>query len=433
MMDDSPKWTTQIPSEIAGWKIGVYLGSGHSASVFEAQMGHKKCALKIFDPDYSKRQKEALSSRLQRQLSLRDHQHPNIVRIVDAGYDSSSGFHFLAMEQIQGQDLSCQIATFNEDDIPTLASQIASAAQFLESAGYAHRDIKPSNVAWNPISKSATLLDFGVVKAFSGSRADDTSPNEFIGSTRYSPPEFITRREENSTESWRAVTFYQIGAVIYEVSQHQRIFSYKEEPIAALHEAILQGDIRWTKVSINRNIVHLAKNCLVSDPKTRLQLVTWESFQRLRKQQPSLADLEGRIAASRLRSRRSLPTNQTTNAPVRLKQTLDRIETIVREYTVPRPIYPRIRTNKTHDLEMLSGRVTIVFDANVEERVPMIELSFLVTMVEGFTNIQIQPDSSIDEFITVWRGESPDWALIAETVEQQIAATYLDNIDSSEL
>lgn len=264
---------------VGGWLIRRNLGAGKSAVVFEADNEGRSSALKVFDPELVERfGKETQLARIERERSLIGQHHPHLVRILDGGECAASGYLYVAMEFIDAPNLASSLTLVPRDKIATILRQIASAARFLEEKGLAHRDIKPENIAIFPDFSRAVLLDLGVLRPFGDSNLTDEDARVFIGTLRYSSPEFLTRTEQDSIEGWRAVTFYQLGAVLHDLIMRRPLFQQFSEPFAVLVEAVKSEKPEIHADDIAADLVLLAQNCLVKAPDARLALVSWNDF-----------------------------------------------------------------------------------------------------------------------------------------------------------
>jgi serine/threonine protein kinase len=119
-------------------------------------------------------------------------------------------------------------------------------------------------------------LDLGVLRPFGPSNLTDVDQRSFIGTLRYSSPEFLLRQEKESLEGWRAVTFYQLGAVLHDMLMRRPLFDDHSEPFSELVNAV-----QFEKPEIHSPdaaSVSLANRCLVKNPSTRLELVSWGDF-----------------------------------------------------------------------------------------------------------------------------------------------------------
>ena len=91
---------------------------------------------------------------------LSDLNHPNIVKVYDAGM---AGEHpYIVMAYVEGMNLNKYLSengVCNWKIAIQVMKQVLSAISCAHDIGIIHRDIKPSNVMWD--GKRATVLDFG--------------------------------------------------------------------------------------------------------------------------------------------------------------------------------------------------------------------------------------------------------------------------------
>lgn len=339
---------------VAGWRVDDLIHHGNSAAVFRAQNARRDAALKIFDPELIARYGEITQlTRIERELELRGHHHPHLVEIFDGGRCSDTSHHFLVMELVPGRPLGQHIDTFERARIPTLVREIASAAKFLEDLGLVHRDIKPANIVIDPETSAATLLDLGVLRPINSQSAatDDGDLRHFVGTLQYSPPEFLLREEEDTIDGWRAVTFYQIGAVLHDLIERRPIFSDHANPYARLVNAVQHTSPTFTATDVP-HFVNLARNCLVKPPDTRLRLVAWDDL--LRPVTPLAPGLVARqrLAQARHRISASSAPAQDWQARWRVAQehraVLYNVEMWLRQWCVEQDLLPPV--------EVLAGR-----------------------------------------------------------------------------
>src|SRR5260370_6572472 len=210
--------------KIAEWMIGDLIDYGKSALILAASKGNDSCILKVFDPEIVERYGEEVQrERVTRERALVGKSHPNLVPILDAGEDAR--FLYVAMEKVPGKPLSKRVSEVPRNQIWSLIAPVAAAAEFLEGLGFAHRDIKPDTILVTDDLTRAVLLDLGVLKPFAGKAVTDLEKVPFIGTLQYSSPEFLKLREDPTLEGWRALTFYQLGAVLHDMIMKKRIFS----------------------------------------------------------------------------------------------------------------------------------------------------------------------------------------------------------------
>jgi serine/threonine protein kinase len=132
----------------------------------------------------------------------------------------------------------------------------------------------------------AKLLDFGVIRPLDLTNVTDEGDRHyFIGTLQYSPPELLFREEQQSVEGWRAITFYQLGAVLHDLLMRKALFSDFTNPYARLVRAVEREVPHIDSAEADPHLRLLAQNCLAKIPSQRLDNVKWEDFSR-----PKLAD-----------------------------------------------------------------------------------------------------------------------------------------------
>ena len=286
---------------VGGWSIDGFYGNGKSAVVLPAARGSEIGAIKVFHPELIERYgKDTQLQRIQREASLVGAAHPHLVRILDGGECVSTGQLYVVMERLPQRNLHAALAEVPPEAVPRLIAQVASAARFLEDRGLAHRDIKPENIAVSDDFSKATLLDLGVLRPIGLGGLTDVSQRSFIGTLRYSSPEFLLRVEQDTVEGWRAVTYYQLGAVLHDLLMKRPLFHEYSEPFAGLVEAV--KSVNPIIHAIDARCVNLARRCLLKNPETRLQLVSWSDFTALEASE----DIDAAAMRERIRQRQKL-------------------------------------------------------------------------------------------------------------------------------
>ncbi|MBW1795352.1 MAG: serine/threonine protein kinase [Deltaproteobacteria bacterium] len=301
--------TELLGKTIGGWLIEKYINHGKSAVVFLASKDAQRAAFKVFDPEIVDRYgRDAQRKRIERERSLIGKSHPNLVSVYDGG--EQRDFLFVVMEYFDGKNLAEVLLDIPPSEFRSLISQIASAAKFLEEASLAHRDIKPENIGISSDMKSAKLLDFGVLRPFDLSNITNEGDQlYFIGTLQYSPPELLFREEEQSIEAWRAITFYQLGAVLHDLLMQKPLFEEFRNPYARLVRAVEKEIPLIDNPEADADLRLLAQNCLAKTPGHRLDTVKWEDFC-----QPKVADpME---AARRRIAQHRVAALQSSEAPI---------------------------------------------------------------------------------------------------------------------
>jgi serine/threonine protein kinase len=269
---------------IGGWTVGDLLGNGKSAAVFAATNGDRSAALKVFDRDLVRRYgADVQRVRIQRELALVGHSHPFLVQIYSAGEDSDLDLFYVAMERLPDRNLAQALADLPDSSIPIVLGRIASAARFLlEERNTAHRDIKPENISVAADLTEVKLLDLGVLRPIDGyeSITDQGDQKIFVGTLNYSPPELLDREEEDTPDSWKAITFYQLGAVLYDMIERRSLFA-DVSPWSRIVDAVRTQRPTFHRTGTSPHYRALALECLAKDPKVRLAHVSWDRFAQL--------------------------------------------------------------------------------------------------------------------------------------------------------
>lgn len=269
-----------IGTSLGRWKLDGALGAGKSALVFSATDGTQRAAVKVFDRDLVARfGAEIQRQRIAREALLVGVRHPHLIEILDAGEDPSRDLFYVAMALAPPTNLAQVLVSVPDAQVRVILAQVAMAARFLEEMTLVHRDIKPENIAISSDFANSILLDLGVLKPAEGLAeiTDHGGQRAFVGTLQYSPPEYLFRAEDGSLEGWRAITFYQLGAVLYDLLERRPLFD-GVSPYAAMVMAVRERIPEFKRFDTPSDLRQLARNCLVKDPAVRLSLVRWEDF-----------------------------------------------------------------------------------------------------------------------------------------------------------
>jgi len=168
--------------------------------------------------------------------------HPAICKIYRAG--KIDGFHYIAMEFVEGNTLAKRIDTAKEsgslipvdvtadgkadqqDDLESVDrgrgrrlrvliaffETLARALHAAHEAGITHRDIKPANIMVTPRGEPV-LLDFGLAHDVEGDDVTVSVTGVPLGTPAYSPPEQI---EASRGRLDGRSDLYALGATLYE-------------------------------------------------------------------------------------------------------------------------------------------------------------------------------------------------------------------------
>lgn len=242
-MADSQEWSEhnshaqseQLTSSLGGAQrgqmLGPYwlverLGGGAMATVYRAvdKRTGRGTAVKVLRPDADTVMRERFRREAETHSNLN---HPNIVRILDIGHAPDSGLTYIAMELIDGPNLSEVIESasrLSPADTARILAPIATALDYSCHQGVIHRDVKPSNVLLRRVHEGTRdavaiaeldtpvyplLSDFGIARALDA--PDLTSAGRTIGTPTYMSPEQCADSHEIDGRS----DLYSLGAVFY--------------------------------------------------------------------------------------------------------------------------------------------------------------------------------------------------------------------------
>jgi serine/threonine protein kinase len=266
-------------TKIKDISIEEIINNGKSAAVFRGKKDGKLFAIKIFDNDIVERfGSELQKQRIERELSIKKHNIPNIVKVFDGDCIQINGikYFYLIMEYIQGTNLKEYIEnnTISTDFIVKVMNVLidTTEALFKETPPLVHRDIKPENIMVTD-NGEIILMDLGVLKIVNTPSMTDVGEKQFLGTLRYAPPEFLIREENDSINGWRAINIYQIGAVLHDMIMKKALFT-GTGPYPVLVMAIKEDMPQIISTEYHPDLIQLAREMLHKDWKERLKLAS---------------------------------------------------------------------------------------------------------------------------------------------------------------
>ncbi len=197
------------------------IGSGGMGTVFKGQdtQTQQYVAIKELKPDALANDKDLLERFRREGEALRQLNHPNIVKMIDAFEVDDK--HYLILEYVDGYNLREAIreSALPIETILNMAIDMADALTRAHRLNIIHRDIKPENllVDQNGIVK---LTDFGV--AHVGTLPNITDTNVTVGTLAYLSPEACHGHEIDARAD-----IWSLGVVLFELVAHQRPFDGK--------------------------------------------------------------------------------------------------------------------------------------------------------------------------------------------------------------
>ena len=179
---------TNDPDELGGWRINGRLGEGGFGTVFLAEKGAQKAALKVIRQEFVEEEEARARLVLEAEV-LSKLSDPSIGKILDS--DLTGEFPWIATEFINGPTLDDKIkyeGPLEEIVWFNLAANIFHAIVSANALGIIHKDIKPSNIILGETGNK--LIDFGIAHIAGQTKSAVFGDRE--GSTPFSSPEHFT-------------------------------------------------------------------------------------------------------------------------------------------------------------------------------------------------------------------------------------------------
>ncbi len=257
---------------VRDYEIVKLIGVGGMGRVYKAihrRLG--KCvALKILPA--SRLRDPAAVHRFQREMkAVGALANPHIVRATDAGEEG--GVYFLAMEYIDGLDLSTLVETLGPLGVADACEMVRQAALGLEHArasGLVHRDIKPSNLIVNR-DGVVQILDLGLalLSEHHGPDAELTMTGQFMGTLDYVAPE----QGDDCREVDIRADIYGLGATMFKLLTGNAPFAFghNDSPYqkAKRWATMPVPSLRLRRSEVSPGLEALVEKMLARDPAQR--------------------------------------------------------------------------------------------------------------------------------------------------------------------
>ncbi len=149
--------------------------------------------------------------------------HPNVVRILNAGEDAHR--HFIVMDLVVGENLRSYLrreGRMERSEALRLVTAVAHALASAHELGLVHRDIKPDNIMIDEDGGGIKVADFGLARQVTGGN-DITGEGMACGTPPYMSPEQIAGHPVDGRSD-----LYSLGIVFYECLAGRRPFNAQD-------------------------------------------------------------------------------------------------------------------------------------------------------------------------------------------------------------
>lgn len=262
-----------LPKQIGPYRIIKRLGAGGMGTVYRAvhEQLHREVALKVLQPTVARN--EAVLSRFRSEARASAMPaHENIVNLYENG--EADGFHFLALEYVNGKDLLELIDA--KGPLPVgfsihVVRQAIRALQHANKHGFVHRDIKPSNFLITR-DKLVKLTDMGLARKLEEMEDDRvTRDGTTVGTVDYMAPE----QGRSSRDADIRSDIYSLGCTWYHMltgetpypggTALERLYKHEREPTP---------NVRAKNEKVPEDIAKMIAKMMSKQPADRYQTPT---------------------------------------------------------------------------------------------------------------------------------------------------------------
>src|SRR5258708_11017325 len=151
--------------------------------------------------------------------------HPNIIRVLDYGFDAENPPYFSMDLLEEPQRITDYGKTLPQEQKIHLIWQILLALKYLHRRGVLHRDLKPGNIL---VSKGEIkVLDFGLAVALNEKQKSNSTTS---GTLAYMAPEVFS-----GLPASEASDLYAVGVIAFELLTGRHPF-HVEDPAKLMHD-----------------------------------------------------------------------------------------------------------------------------------------------------------------------------------------------------
>ncbi len=226
-----PSQAGMVPGQLGRFRIEELIGEGGMGRVYRGVdlANNSDVAIKVLRRHRAEVARSVSRFRKEARL-LADVQNDHVTRLIEVGEDR--GYHFLAMEYIDGIDLKRWFSAHSHLDEPTALKLVADISRALVDAharDVIHRDIKPENVLLQFIGDASLstayrdrplsdfrvkLTDFGIARHIHQTTSMEKTPDGMIMGT----PQYMSPEQFDSDAAVRPTAdIYSLGVTLFEM------------------------------------------------------------------------------------------------------------------------------------------------------------------------------------------------------------------------
>lgn len=196
--------------------------------------------------------------------------HPNVVKLIDSGFEAGNSIAYIVMEYVKGIELSnIPASELSGQFIAHIAYQVLNALAEAHAMNVIHRDLKPDNIMItneNGDPHFVKVLDFGL--AALTDRAKITMSGQALGTPWYMSPEQATASAVSFSSD-----IYSLGCILYELATSKPPFP-GNRPFNVMMQHVnaqVPPMITRPEAEISAGMVGFILRCLEKQPQNRYQ------------------------------------------------------------------------------------------------------------------------------------------------------------------
>eukprot|EP00732_Lithocolla_globosa_P002357 Lithocolla_globosa_v1_NODE_1527_length_2512_cov_118.657306.p1 type:complete len:781 gc:universal NODE_1527_length_2512_cov_118.657306:2400-58(-) len=239
------------------------LGKGNFGKVMlvEEKRTGLTYAIKVLKKDFIIENDEVESVKAEKRVFqvANKNRHPFLVKLHSC-FDSEDRIYFV-MEYVSGGDLMMHIQrqVFTQSQAKLYAAEVLLALEYLHENHVIYRDLKLDNILMD-LDGHIKVADYGLCKE---KMKFGSITNTFCGTPEFMAPEILLEQDYG-----RAVDWWALGVLIYEMLLAQSPFKGEEEE--EIFDSILEGEVAYPSSKLDPAAKDILQKLLERDPAKRL-------------------------------------------------------------------------------------------------------------------------------------------------------------------